>query len=520
MHKIQLSSADDIVTVCDRLQWVQGDPRVLLVLPVDDDRLLTEWLDLVRLRRCAERLRLEVGLVTTNSAVRSQARDLGFATFHSEQSAEKGRRGWWRDRRGWHRPTRPGATVRLGEGTALKSLPDEADRREMYRRMTPSPTWGRWVRRYFGIFLFFMTLALFTVGVAYAVPGATIELRPEVETVRVSRQIVADPQLETVNHSGASVPGRLLAVTQRWQAEAATTGSVDVPDAPARGTVVFVNRIEEPVTVPAGTRVTTSGGTRVAFQTTEAVEVPGAAGGTSEAPIVAVEPGPEGNVGPNQVNRIEGSLALQLDVRNLEATEGGGVRSAPSVARADQERLRAQVLQQLQTLAAAEMEERLAENEFLARDSLRVVQIHEETYSHFPGERTERLALEIRAEIHGTAVDASQANDLVYEELANAVAQGYELVPDSITFYSDEVLGVDEQGRVTFMQVGEARMAAALDLSEPVARIAGQETGLAVAYLYETLPLQDYPAVRIWPNWFDRLPYLPARIRAEVITGG
>lgn len=518
MHTVNLNSEDDIVSVCDRLEWIRDGQRVLLVLP-EQKVILNDWLELVRLRRCAERLRLEVGLVTSHGDVTKQAKALGFATFPTVRMAERRARGWWRVRRGWHRPTRPGATVQLGQDGDLKSLPDEADRREMYRRMSPRPTWETWMRRYAGILLFFVVLAIVFVGVAYALPGATITLYPEVESLQVSRQIVADPQLDSVNHSGASVPGRLLVVTEEWQAEVATTGTMNVPDSPARGTVVFVNRLDQAVTVPVGTRVSTSAGERIVFQTLEPVEVPAAVGGTAEVGVVAIEPGPQGNVEANLINRIEGSLGLQLDVRNLEGTEGGAVRAVPAISQQDRERLRAQVLQQLQTLASSEMQELLSENEFLANDSLRVVQIYEETYSHFPGERSERLALQVEAEIHGTAVDASQANDLVYEEVAKAVHPGYELVPQSFNFYADEVLGVDGQGRVTFLMIGEAIMAASLQEEQMTARVAGQPTGIASAYLYERLPLRDYPQVRVRPDWFGRLPYLPTRIRTEIVPG-
>lgn len=535
MERIYLATDDDVISVCDRLAWAGEAKRVLLVLPdmagteraqdvvlnggpVEGPPLLVEWLDLVRVRRCAERLRLEVGLVTRSGSVADQARALGFPVFSSVRAAEQGRRGWWRGRKGWHEPTRPGAAVRLGEGGRLKSLPDEADWREMYRRMTPRPGWQQWLLRYVGILAFFLVLAIVFVAVAYAIPGATVTLYPEVEPLQVRRQIVADPQLDTVNYSGVSVPGRVLEVTVSGQAEVETTGTVEVPDAPGRGTVVFVNRLEEPVPVPAGTRVSTSTGERVVFQTLAPVEVPGVAGGTAEVEVAAIEPGPDGNVAANLINRVEGSLSLQLEVRNLAPTTGGAVRAVQAVAAADQERLRAQVLQYLQTLAIAEMEGLLTEREFLAQDSLRVVEIYEETYSHFPGERAERLALEIRAGLQGTAVDASQANDLVYEVLADAVLPQYELVPGSLNFFHDEVLGVDNQGRVTFEMVGEGVMAARLSLEQPVAAVAGQEVGVALAYLYEQLPLRRYPSAHVWPDWFGRMPYLPVRIQTEVVT--
>jgi hypothetical protein len=242
-------------------------------------------------------------------------------------------------------------------------------------------------------------------------------------------------------------------------------------------------------------------------------------GGTAEVDVVAIEPGAAGNVEANLINRIEGTLSLQLQVRNLEPMEGGGVRLAQSVTEADHDRLRAQVLQQLQTLALADMEEILIGEEFLARDSLRVSQILHETYSHFPGEQTSRLTLEIRAELVATAVDENQATGLIYEELAAAVTPGYELVPESLQFRSGDVLGVDSEGRVTFEMIGTGQIAALFGVEEPVRQIAGQETEIALAYLNDVLPLRDYPTVRIWPDWFGRLPYLPIRIQTEIEVG-
>jgi hypothetical protein len=523
METIYLSAEDDITSVCDRLQWVASDQRVLLVLPDavgQAEPPLTAWLDLVRLRRCAERLRLEVGLVTRNGEIRSQARALGLPTFRTVRAGEAQRRGWWRGRRGWRQPTRPGAAVRLGEGGSLKALPDVADRREMYRRMSPRPSWQRWLWHYVGTLLFLITLAVVVVAAAYAIPGATITLHPEVEHVQVERQIVADPQLETVNFSGASVPGRLLSVTVGWQAEVQTTGTQTVPDAPARGRVVFVNRQEEPVAVPAGTRVSTSAGERQVFETVEAVEVPGAIGATAEAQVVAIEPGPDGNVAVNLINRIEGLLALQLEVRNLEPLTGGGLREVAAVTGEDRERLRSQVLQFLQSEAATAMQALLQPGEFLARDSLQIGSVLRETYSHFPGEISDRLALELRAELQGTAVDASQANGLIYEGLAAAVRPGYELVPESLLFRAGDVIGIDNEGRVTFNMIGEAQIAATLSVEQLLDEVAGQETEVAMAYLYERLPLRRYPTARVFPDWFGRIPYLPVRVQTEIATTG
>jgi hypothetical protein len=165
------------------------------------------------------------------------------------------------------------------------------------------------------------------------------------------------------------------------------------------------------------------------------------------------------------------------------------------------------------------MEGLLLDNEFLAKDSLRLVRTIHETYSHYPGEQAQNLTLEIRAELQATAVNETLAVGLVYEEMADAVEPGFELVPESLAFSSGEVLGVDGEGRVSFEMIGEGLMAARLTSEDLVSAIAGQKEGVAASYLYERLPLRDYPTVRVWPDWFGRLPYLPVRISTQVETG-
>jgi hypothetical protein len=393
------------------------------------------------------------------------------------------------------------------------------DRKEVERRRKPQQTWRKWLVRYLAVILYIVTLAVLFITAVYVIPGASITLEPEVRSIEVRQQIVVDPQLESLDPSGASIPGRVLTSIQEWQAEVETTGIIEIPDSPARGSVVFVNKLEEPVTAPAGTRVRTSRSDRVVFQTMDSVDVPAEVGGTAEVEIVAVEPGLQGNVAAGLINRLDGSLATQLVVRNLEETSGGSARLESSVTDADHQRLRSQVLQQLQVRALADMEGTLSDNEFLAKDSLRLVRTIHETYSHYPGEQAQNLTLEIRAELQATAVDETLAVGRVYEELSDAVELGFELVPESLAFSSGEVLGVDGEGRVSFEMIGEGLMAARLTTEDLINAIAGQEIGVAVSYLYEHLPLRDYPSVRVWPDWFGRLPYLPVRISTQIETG-
>lgn len=513
MQILHLDNDDDIISICDRLDW-QPESQVLLVLP-EHGGALCEGLDLVRLRRHADKRRMEVGLVTAVSDISRQAKALGFPVFLTIEAGQRNRRHWWRGRRRREfvgLSTLGGVTVQSFKPAIL----DKSDRQEVYRRLSPHPTWLHWFIRYAAILLFFITLALLVVSFLYTVPTATVTLKPQVLPVRVTTQLIADPTLTEVDRANSAVPARLLFTTQAWETSAVTTGLVDVASASARGTVVFVNRLSQEVTIPAGTRVSTSQGNNVIFQTVDEVVVAEAVGSTAEVDIVAVEPGPQGNVGANLINRIVGSLSLRLDVRNLEPTEGGGVRTVPAVTGADQLRLRSQVLQYLQAVAASELEAQLADQEFLAHDSLHVADVTSETYSHFAGEQTEKLTLEIRAVLQGTAVNTTAATDLAYEALAQQIPAGYTLIPASLRFQPQRVLGVDDQGRVQFEMMAEGQVAVNLSLEQPLETVAGQPSDLAIAYLYEQLPLRDIPIIEVWPVWFGRMPYLPARIQLQV----
>jgi len=232
--------------------------------------------------------------------------------------------------------------------------------------------------------------------------------------------------------------------------------------------------------------------------------------------VIAEEPGPQSNVAANLVNRVQGSLGLQVEVRNLEPMAGGALRETAAVAAEDQERLQAQALQFLQAVALATMEAQLTEREFISKDTIRVVNVLDETFSHDVGEQTAELTLVMRAELQGTAVDTTVASGLAFESLGQAVPAGFTLVPDSIRFSSGSVVAVDDSGRVTFSMIGEGIVAANLALDDPITAVTGQPPETAAAYLYQQLPLRAVPTLNVWPVWFDRVPYLATRIQTEI----
>lgn len=501
---IALEPEDDHISIRDRLERVDSG-RAMLVLPATAQPI-HDRLGLILLQRQANRLNIEIGLVTTHPPLVAEARDLGIPVFPSVEMGQG---------REWRWPWRPSPRQRAPR---RPRVPDAGDLREMHRRTNPRPAWQRWISRFGGIVVFIAVLVVSGISIVYVLPGATVVLHPSMKELSTTMMVVGDPALEQADYEAGLVPARLIRVQVNWRGSATTTGATDIPDASATGTVVFVNQQADPVTVPSGTLVRTSTGTTIRFRTTRSAEIPGAIGATAEAPIVAVDSGPWGNVEVNLINQIEGALALQLNVLNLSPTVGGGIRQVKAVTEADMDRLRGQVIQQLFQLAKAEMANWMTESEFLAEESLSLFVVEEEDFNRYVGEQADSVELEMTALIQGFVVDDSEGYGVVYTALAAETPAGYHLLPDGIVPRRGEVLGVDDEGRVTFLMQGQARIAAEIDQGMISERIRGQEIDTAAEWIVEEVPIEGEPAILVWPDWFGRLPYLSIRINTLVET--
>jgi len=509
---IELAADDDIVSVCDRLDWTQAS-RLLLVVPngqPNGERPLRNPLDCIQLRRHADRRRVEIGLVTGDTQLRRQAQALGIPVFKSVEAAVSSRRGWWRGRR---RQEQVGLPSVGGNPLALRpnTFPTLDQPTVLLTSMMGS---RRWLVRYLAIVLFFMLVALAVLLFLYMVPQATLTLQPQVVAVTAVQAITVDPDLASVDYGRFAVPGRVLLVEEGWETSVPTTGQIEQPTTAARGQVIFTNLSDVPQTLPADTRLVSEDG--LIFLTITAVTLQAVEGSTAAADVIAEQPGPQGNVAADSITRFEDEAIDQIVVTNPDDLSGGAVEMVPAVAEADQTRARSQLLQFLQAVAQSRMQAQLTEREFLSAEAVRVATILQETYSHGVGEAADQLTLSMQVEMRGTAVDVTDATGLVYAGLAAQVPPGHYLAADNISVAPEAVLAVDEAGRMTVNMRGTGLAAVDLNLEQTLPLVTGQEVETAVAYLYQHLPLREPPQLQVWPTWFERVPYLNGRIKTQV----
>ncbi|MEJ2211296.1 MAG: baseplate J/gp47 family protein [Anaerolineae bacterium] len=481
--------------------------RVLLVVP-KGSTVFHEPLNLRILRRYADNLALQLGLVSRDSRTRRMAKEEGIPVLLTLRG---GRRGRWRFRTP-HRSSAESAAVARVEGLRA----GEGDRGYGDRIIV-------WASRGLAVLLF-VALLLLVVGIAaLTVPQAEVTLVPYRQIVEVNLSLRADPDVEDSSLTDLTVPARILEAEVEDSGQVSTASTKDAPDAPAVGQVTFINQAATPLTIEPGAVVRTATGTTVRFRTVTTATLPAAIGGTAQAEIEALEAGPVGNVPANTIAEVETSgLRGRVRVINERPTQGGGVKQVGYVTRADMDRLHAQLLQQLQQRAYVELQNQLGEQEFLPPQSMSV-EILAEVYDQFLDAEADTLGLQMRILATGTAVHRADLNLLAYEALMDRIPATHELKSELITFTRDEE-NVTMEGRAVLIDVNaSAPLIVEVDRSEVRSAIAGLKADEAREVLENTFTLNAPPSVVVMPDWIkrwewlDRVPYLPFRIQVILL---
>ena len=483
--------------------WAQTD-RILLVLPTHErDRLFKRQLDLLLIQRHAATLGAKLALVTDVPRISDYADTLGIPVFDSMDDSHLRP---WRSRRPVF-PKREERTTAPPE--SLKPPPPK-----------PLPAWltSRWITLSSRAIISIIAVSEVIIMLALTVPSAEITIKPQGQTINIPLTLIADQSQIETDFSNHRIPARVASITLSTNVEVITTGSTPEATARAGGNVTFTNLTAQPVRIPAGTALRTTSGTPIRFVTQKDVTLEAQRGSSANAPVLAIEPGPPGNVGAGLINSIEGPLAAQAAVVNVEAMKGGEVKKVASVTEADRKNAREQALNDLKQRGYSQLLAQLKEGEFAPQSSLRVIKIVSETYDHFVDEKADRLKLELRAEVGLTVVNERMAFAVGQKEIEWRLGDALALAPSSVSFTRDEKATSDDAGRIKFGIVAKANASAAIDLEAIKQTARWQPVEQVGNLLYDKYPLNARPEIKLFPSWFQRMPWLAWRI--DVVISG
>lgn len=489
---VRLAIDDTSALIRRKLAEARGE-RVYLIVPAGC-RGLKNLVGYRLLRRASS---APMAIIAEDKETQRMARRAGFAAY---PSLEEARRLW--------RPLP--AESRAASVLQLRAKVPQALARLAQRPLDPAQGAAALLVAGGGAFVLVSLLGLILL------PSASVTLSPVSYPVEETVQVTLDTEVEEIDLENLTLPARLWEYELRGQETIATSGRKDFPEEPATGEVVFDNRRSEATRIPAGTIVSTSGGTTIRFRTTQEVILDPFIGSRSRAPIEALEPGLEGNVSAFTINRVEGSLALMVNAINDQATSGGTVRQAPYVSYEDKDRLYEQLSQRLREEAIRLMAPP-DEDAFLL-PSLPQLIVLREVYDGYQGQESPTLSLDLRVHARVAVVRTADAQALALHVLESRIDEGFQLLPSGIALIPNQILA-RERRKITLSLTLRGSFSPRWAEQEIKANLAGKTIPDAVSYLQRTLELRQVPVVRTSPAGWPVLPWVPLRIDLEIIPG-
>jgi hypothetical protein len=490
---IPLESHDDLISVRDRMSWAKT-PRILLVWP-KSERIPLRPLDLKVLQRHAASLGAQLGLVTRHRNIRREAQALDIPVFNSTGQAQ---RNPWPERNLQRKRTQ---------------RKPRQDLREIRKQVQVKE--GAWRSHPITRIGFFSLGVLAVLAMASLfIPHAQIALKPETDIQSVTLPVQADPSVETVFITG-SIPARELRVVVKGELEAPTSGKISIPLTRAEGVVTFRNLTEEPLSIPAGTVLTSTGLPGVRFQTIGQAELEAGLKATVDVPIEAEEAGTTGNVDAETIQAIEGTVGLQATVTNAEPTHGGRDRLTDAATEKDQANLRESLLNELKAQALQEMEGRLESNDQIFPDTLKAAQILEETYDPPLGQPGSNLKLSMRVEYTASYASGKDLTELASTVLNASLPEGFVDMRKPLKFEAADSYQTNSQGVTRWTVRVSRQLEKQVNPGQIIPLVQGRSMAVAAGQLETALKLSDTPEIRLIPKWWPWLPLIPFNITVD-----
>lgn len=299
----------------------------------------------------------------------------------------------------------------------------------------------------------------------------------------------------------------------------ATTGTLSLPDEHADGAVNAVNLTSQPITLPAGVIVQTTGSTPIQFITTEPAELmPRETGGAAEAiaiSIRAVEAGRSGNVSANRIVAVPGEWGASISISNPQPTSGGTNKTVPAPNERDRERLRQIAMHTLVAEAGQGFADQALEGGFtLLATTIVIDEILSEDWLPEQGEPADTLQLSIRVRFMANYLDPQDLAPVAEQLLNASLPDGFAPQSDSLVIRPLDMPYTTEDGLRWEVEITRG-VAPSISASQWQPFL-GQNKQIALNWLADTYP--DAVSIKIanTPAFWWWLPVFSQRIEVVI----
>jgi hypothetical protein len=489
---IQLHKNDDHISVRDKMSWSQTG-RILLVWP-HTGQILNRRLDLLLVRRQAEKMGAQLAFVTNDSDVRFFAEQIRIPVFDNLRQAQKSH--WRIDRR---------------EKISLDRDPPFSRLDEMYKLLHRKT--GGWeeypLTRLIGFGV--SVVALFTLGI-FILPAATVYLNPQVKTQSMTFSLTANPFITSINLSTGSLPTYYQEVIVEGSEIASSSGTVIIPDKAAIGGLRFMNISDHDIRIPSGTIVTTRGNDPIRFISSPLFEATIKPGETAVLTARSIKPGTSGNLPANSLVAIEGDLGLDLTVTNPYATHGGANGLVPSPTNQDVRVLHEHLLGKLEQAALVNLQTMLPTDDTLITPTLKIIEIINESATPAVGGPGMQLRDSMRIRFQAQVVAGNDLLSLVTPILDANTPTDWSPILTTLVLDHLSLPTIGEDGNAHWSLLARRTIQADIKTNQAIHLINGLSIQQSISLLKQWLPLASEAQIILSPEWWPSLPFLPMRI--------
>jgi hypothetical protein len=230
-------------------------------------------------------------------------------------------------------------------------------------RATPSTSSHKGSRIMAIAFISLVVIVLALLAFLYFGSNATVTITVPTQTLSLPQPVQYEASTNRQDTQHNTIPSQVLTYTVSAMGQGTATGTIKQGNSSATGTVIFTNNGSQPLDIPTGTVIATSGPVAVQFVTTANVHVEPASNGIPVPPVqvLAQNSGDSGNVAANAIsiilpdsittiatyNNIPKTSVI-LTVTNPSPTSGGGALNVKSVTSSDINALEKTLHQQVQ----------------------------------------------------------------------------------------------------------------------------------------------------------------------------
>jgi hypothetical protein len=499
-NPIYVETEEEIPELVERLRRFSGEDT-MLVLPMRS-RIGQSRFNFQLLRNYAARMGKRVTVVCDDPAVQKMASESGFPVFGavdaqgegivSEPEAPPPVQRWWKR-------VRTAPTTHVGIAAPSRLLTKTAT------ELKP------------GRFLLYVTAATLLLvglfGAAIYVPSASVTLIAQAAPfTQKDVELPAQPGKGTIRV-------RAVVISRSNSQGFKTTGLINVPLAPAFGSVIYTNKCtanghgSPGIYVYRGQRLDNTNGITFA-QTYPDFLMPWGATSTP-VPVTAVQPGSAGNVGSDTITTIENNNFPCLTVTNPQATGGGSdPSSTPQMTEADFDAGRAQLEQELRQSIAQTMSTSGQPGEKLSETLIYGPPLY--TTDHQPNEKVPTFSGTMSITGEGDFYMDSDVQKAFQTYLVQRVPNDQQLLTESPVQVQYRILSASSGGNLTFLGSAAAYVAPKLDEAKIRAQIVGRPLAQARFYL-ERLPIRSV-AIKEQPLSLPIMPLLIGRISLHYVV--